>query len=134
MASTRLARSKLGLDGYPRPRSRRSYADIERGGVLVTRTRSSLNGAGPRAEHPVRDAREKAETGSGWYAWLARSGLVAKGVSFGIVGALAIDLAATGGGKATTREGALHTLAGSMLGAVLLVLPAIGFARTRSGA
>jgi hypothetical protein len=49
-------------------------------------------------------------------------------VSFGIVGALAIDLAATGGGKATSREGALHSLAGSALGKVLLVLLAIGFA------
>ena len=51
-----------------------------------------------------------------------------KGVSYGIVGALAIDLAATGGGKATSRQGALHTLAGSTLGKALLVLLAIGFA------
>jgi len=95
---------------------------------LVTRTRSSLNGAGPRAEHPVRDAREKAETGSGWYAWLARSGLVAKGVSFGIVAALAIGLAVGSGGKTTSRQGALETLAQHTWGKALLVLLALGFA------
>lgn len=66
--------------------------------------------------------------GSDWYCWLARAGLVAKGVSYAIVGVLAIDLAATGGGKATSRQGALHSLAGSTFGKALLVLLAIGFA------
>jgi hypothetical protein len=80
--------------------------------------------AGDAVEHVRRDARD----GHGWNAWLARTGLVAKGISFGIVGALAIALAAGAGGKATSRQGALHSLAGSGLGKVLLILLALGFA------
>ena len=79
-------------------------------------------------QHPAREAEEKAETGSGWYAWLARGGLVAKGVSFGIVGVLAIKLAVGDGGKATSRQGALQSLAQNGFGKVLLVLLALGFA------
>ena len=77
---------------------------------------------------PVERVRRDARDGRGWNAWLARTGLVAKGISFGIVGGLAIALAAGGGGKATSRQGALHSLAGSGLGKVLLVLLALGFA------
>jgi hypothetical protein len=40
-----------------------------------------------------RETHRQARSGSGWYAWVARAGLVAKGVSFGIVGALAFKLA-----------------------------------------
>lgn len=72
-------------------------------------------------------ARAKAESGSGWYAALARTGLVAKGVSFGIVGVLAIKLALGDGGKATSREGALQSLAHHSFGKVLLILLAVGF-------
>jgi len=79
------------------------------------------------AQHPAQKARAKADAGSGWYAWLARGGLVAKGVSFGIVGVLAIGVAAGSGGKATSRQGALQTLAQHTWGTVLLVLLAIGF-------
>ncbi len=76
----------------------------------------------------VREARAEAESGSGLYAAIARTGLVAKGVSYAIVGGLAIALAAGAGGKATSREGALHTLAGNTLGGIALVLLALGFA------
>jgi hypothetical protein len=75
----------------------------------------------------VDTARRDAE-GGGWYAWVARAGLVAKGVSFGIVGVLAIKLAAGDGGKATSREGALQSLAQHSLGKALLILLAVGFA------
>lgn len=84
--------------------------------------------AGAVVEQPARKAREKAESGSGWYAWLARSGLLAKGVSFGIVAVLAIGLAIGVGGRPTSRQGALQTLAHHGWGKVLLVLLAIGFA------
>jgi hypothetical protein len=77
---------------------------------------------------PAREAEQKAHAGTGWYAWLARGGLVAKGVSFGIVGVLAIGVAAGTGGKTTSRQGALQTLAQHGWGKVLLVLLAIGFA------
>ena len=79
-------------------------------------------------EHPAREAREKAETGSGWYAALARIGLLAKGVSYGIVGILAIGVALGTGGKTTSRQGALEALAEHTWGKVLLILLAIGFA------
>lgn len=74
------------------------------------------------------DVRAKAQSGTGWYAVLARVGLVAKGVSFGIVGALAIKLALGDGGKATSRQGALQALAHQSFGKIALVLLAIGFA------
>jgi Domain of Unknown Function (DUF1206) len=82
----------------------------------------------PTIEHPARKARADAQAGRGWYAALARTGLVAKGVSFGIVGILAIKLALGEGGKATSREGALQSLAGHGFGKVLLVGLAAGFA------
>ena len=80
------------------------------------------------ASQPGQELERKAEAGTGWYAWLARSGLVAKGVSFGIVGVLAIKLATGNGGKATSREGALQSLAHQGFGTVLLILLALGFA------
>jgi uncharacterized protein DUF1206 len=73
-------------------------------------------------------AQAKADSGSGWYAALARTGLVAKGVSFGIVGLLALKLALGDGGKATSREGALQSLAQHSFGKVLLILLVVGFA------
>ena len=63
-----------------------------------------------------------------WVPALARVGLLAKGVSFAIVGGLAVALAAGEGGKATSREGALATIADESGGEVLLVLLALGFA------
>ncbi len=77
---------------------------------------------------PEQEARAAAEAGTGWYAWLARTGLIAKGVSFGIVGILALKLALGSGGKATSREGALKSLAQHSFGKILLILLALGFA------
>ena len=79
------------------------------------------------AKHPAREARREAESGSGWYAWLARVGLVAKGVSFGIMAVLAIMLALGEGGKATSRQGALQTISQDWWGKILLILLAFGF-------
>jgi Domain of Unknown Function (DUF1206) len=73
-------------------------------------------------------ARVEREAEQYWLQVLARIGLVAKGVSFAIVGVLAIKLAFGDGGKATSREGALATIAQSTWGMVLLVLLAVGFA------
>lgn len=78
--------------------------------------------------HPARTARRDAQAGRGWYSWLARIGLVAKGVSYGIVGVLAVELALGHGGKATSRQGALATLADEPLGKALLIALALGFA------
>ena len=79
------------------------------------------------SEHPAREVRAKAETGSGWYAALARGGLVAKGASFAIVAVLAIGVAVGTGGQTTSREGALQALARHTWGEVVLALLAVGF-------
>jgi hypothetical protein len=59
---------------------------------------------------------------------LGRLGLVAMGVSYGLVAVLAIKLALGDGGKATDRQGALETIAKDGLGRLLVLLLAIGFA------
>jgi hypothetical protein len=58
--------------------------------------------------------------------WLARAGLVARGVVYGIIGVLALKLALGDGGKATDQEGALQTIAHQSFGKALLLLVAIG--------
>lgn len=58
--------------------------------------------------------------------WLARAGLVARGVVYGIIGILALKLALGDGGKATDQTGALKTISGQTFGEALLILVAIG--------
>ena len=65
---------------------------------------------------------------SGWKEPLARVGLVAKGISYGLVGVLALKLALGDGGAATSNQGAMQHLAGTSFGQFLLVLLAIGLA------
>ena len=80
------------------------------------------------AAQPAEEAREKAQRGSGWYAWLARGGLLAKGASYALVAVLAIGVAVGTGGATTSRQGALETLAQETWGKVVLVLLGVGFA------
>ena len=87
-----------------------------------------MNFVQERLTRPAAEARERGRAGSGWYAWLARGGLVAKGVSYGIVAVLAIELAVGHGGQATSRQGALHALAGESFGKTVLGLLVVGFA------
>jgi succinate dehydrogenase/fumarate reductase cytochrome b subunit len=63
-----------------------------------------------------------------WLAALARVGLVAKGISFALVGVLALELALDRGGKSTSREGALAEIARHGWGEFLLYALAAGFA------
>src|SRR5437868_15499678 len=77
---------------------------------------------------PVQKAQAEAQAGRGWYAVLARAGLVAKGVSYGLVGVLAVALALGAGGQATSRQAALEKLASHGFGKVALALLALGFA------
>lgn len=60
--------------------------------------------------------------------WLARAGLVARGVVYGVIGVLALKLALGDGGRATNQQGALKTIAGQSFGEALLLLVAIGLA------
>jgi hypothetical protein len=73
----------------------------------------------------VADAKQAAS--SPWVERLARFGLVAQGISFGLVGVLAIELALGKGGKATDREGALRTIAEGGFGRFAVIVLAIGF-------
>lgn len=59
---------------------------------------------------------------------LARAGLVARGVVYGLIGILAIKVAFGSGDETTDQQGALKTIAGQPFGKVLLVLVAIGLA------
>jgi hypothetical protein len=78
------------------------------------------------ASAPGRSTRQAAR--SAWLEWLARFGMVAQGVLYGIVAVLAIGVALDQGGKTTDQHGALRTLAGEAWGKWLLVLLAIGLA------
>ena len=89
---------------------------------------SAVDQADEAVRRKAQKTRAKAETGSGWYAGAARAGLVAKGISYGLVGLLAIGVAVGHGGKTTSRGGALETLADESWGKVLLILLAFGFA------
>jgi hypothetical protein len=109
------------VSAYPDTRARRSHRD----GGEATDDRGPVVGT---IELQARKAGQKAQSGSGWYAVVARTGLVAKAISYGLVGALAIKLAIGDGGKATSRQGALESLSGHRFGKIVLVLLAAGFA------
>ena len=72
-------------------------------------------------------AKQQANAGGGWYAVLARTGLVARGLSFGLVGVLAAKLAIGDGGAATSRQGALAQLSHHSFGKAALIALALGF-------
>jgi Domain of Unknown Function (DUF1206) len=59
---------------------------------------------------------------------LARAGFVARGLTYGIVGVLAVKLAIGEGGKVANQSGALKTIAHQPFGDVMLILVAIGLA------
>jgi hypothetical protein len=62
------------------------------------------------------------------FEWLARAGLVARGVIYAIIGVLAIKLALGDGGETTNQNGALATISKQPFGKALLILMAIGLA------
>lgn len=80
-----------------------------------------------RARRGVLETRGRTRP-AGWVAGLARAGMVASGVLYGTVGALALGVALGQGGKTTDSGGALTTVAQQSWGAALLVLLAVGFA------
>jgi len=57
---------------------------------------------------------------------LARAGFAARGIVYGIIGVLALDVAVGHGGKLTNQQGALRAVEQQRFGHVLLVLLAIG--------
>jgi uncharacterized protein DUF1206 len=84
----------------------------------------------PTKPQPVRSTQaggEKVAQSRG-FEWFARSGFVARGLIYGIIGILAIKLAVGAGGTTTNQQGALKTIAHQPFGKVLLILVAIGLA------
>lgn len=62
------------------------------------------------------------------FVWMARAGLVARGISYAIIGILALKLAVGSGGETTNQRGALKTIAEQPVGTALLVAMAVGLA------
>jgi len=62
------------------------------------------------------------------FEWLARSGFVARGLVYGVIGVLALKLAVGSGGKTTNQQSAMRTIAQQQFGKVLLLLLALGLA------
>jgi hypothetical protein len=83
-----------------------------------------------RRAAPLHSARQGGEAVSRQpgFEWLARAGLVARGVVYGVIGLLAVKLALGSSGKTTNQQGALQTIAGQPFGKVLLIALAIGLA------
>jgi len=65
---------------------------------------------------------------SDWVGYLGRAGLAAQGVCFGIIGALAVEVAVGGGGTTTDPQGAFDALARESWTKVLLLFLCFGFA------
>jgi hypothetical protein len=75
----------------------------------------------------VKHAADEAAS-SPWAEGLARAGLVAKGITYCIVAVLAINVAVSGRGELEDRPGALHDVAQSTWGRLLLAGLAVGLA------
>jgi Domain of Unknown Function (DUF1206) len=58
--------------------------------------------------------------------WVARVGLVARGLVYAVIGLLALKLAIGDGGSAHSQRGALETISRQPFGAVLLIALAAG--------
>ena len=81
-----------------------------------SRSRARRTAPGAVSETSPRDALRVA----------ARTGLVARGVVYGVIGILALELALGSGGKTESQPGALKTIADQTFGDVLLIVLAIG--------
>lgn len=83
---------------------------------------------GSSSKGPVEGAQQGGErvARSRQFEWLARAGLVARGVVYAIIGVLAVRLALRDGGETTDQQGALQEIAGQPFGKTLLVLMAVG--------
>ena len=84
-----------------------------------------------RTDHTISPVLEARSAGEGFvqtraFEVLSRAGFVARGVVYGIIGLLALDLAVGQGGKITNQQGALRTIEHQPFGHLLLALVAIG--------
>jgi hypothetical protein len=79
------------------------------------------------AQRTARTAGQEAAS-SRWLQWLARGGLIARGVNYILVGLLAVQIALGAKGKQADSAGALREVASQQGGIVILWLLAAGFA------
>jgi hypothetical protein len=63
-----------------------------------------------------------------WMTWLAKAGLTARGVMYVLIGIIAVQIAVNGSHQQADRTGAVHLVAKTGLGSVILWLLVIGFA------
>jgi Domain of Unknown Function (DUF1206) len=77
------------------------------------------------ARQPAR-ARGRALVNEPAFAWIARSGLVARAIVYGVIGVLALEVAIGIGGKTASQRGAMLAIARQPLGKVLLIIVAVG--------
>lgn len=98
------------------------------GTATQPRAREPEPGHGPSrpGQGPVQQTRAFTDTTA--FEWLARGGLLTRGVVYALIGFLALKLALGVGGKATSQRGAMVTIAHQPLGKVLLILTALGLA------
>ena len=73
-------------------------------------------------------AQGEAASRSTAFEWSARAGLAARGVVYGLVGLLALELALGVGGETTSQQGALKELVREPFGEILLIVTAVGLA------
>src|SRR5918999_499325 len=116
--------------GRLRPRGRppeRETASRHQGSPHDSESRGEEEGedmtTAQEAKYAARDAARSEPIG-----WLGRLGLVAMGVSYGLVAVLAIKLALRAGGETEDCGGALQTIAQDGFGRIVVFLLAIGFA------
>ena len=129
--SSSTARSATSSTAATAGRSRSFKVDVEAGAITVCVPRrrgrqdartmeTTMSNSASRAR-PHRPGRGRGVSPTAaTFDWLARAGLVARGVIYAIIGVLAIKLALGDGGKATNQQGALKTIANQPFGKALL--------------
>ena len=78
------------------------------------------------ASRSARGSGRAGRTGK-WLTWLARAGFVARGVMYILIGIIAIEIAVKGSQQQADRTGAVHVVAQTGFGSLLLWLLVIGF-------
>ena len=81
----------------------------------------------PSVDRVAEQTRAVARETQPWVVRLGRFGIAAKGLVYGIMGVLAVQVALGSGGETTDPQGALHVL-GDTVGRLLLVLLVVGLA------
>jgi hypothetical protein len=91
---------------------------------MATRNTHTVNRAKDQGSQSARRA-----ANSRWVGILTRLGFAARGIVYGLVGILAIQVAIGGsGGQITNQQGALNTIAQQPGGRILLIVVAVGLA------